>query len=44
VRAGETILLRRRRLSALPERRILLDLENIKLPLGVSQITVEIVA
>jgi thioredoxin reductase len=43
VRAGEMILLRRR-LAALPERRILLDLENIKLPLGISRITVEIVA
>jgi thioredoxin reductase len=43
VRAGETVLYRRR-LAVLPERRILLDLENIKLPHGVVQITVELVA
>lgn len=43
VRAGETMLYRRH-LAALPERRILLDLENIRLPHGVSQITVEVVA
>jgi NADPH-dependent 2,4-dienoyl-CoA reductase/sulfur reductase-like enzyme len=43
VRAGEMVLARRR-LSVLPERRILLDLEYIRLPPGVSQITVELVA
>jgi thioredoxin reductase len=43
VRAGEVVLYRRR-ISALPERRILLDLENIKLPQDVSQLVVEIVA
>lgn len=43
VRAGEVVLYRRR-LAAQPERRILLDLEALKLPHGVSRITVEIVA
>lgn len=43
VRAGEAVLYRRR-LAVLPERRILLDLENIKLTNGVSQIIVELVA
>jgi len=42
VRAGEMVLYRRR-ISALPERRILLDLENIKIPHDVSQLIVEIV-
>ena len=42
VRAGEVVLYRRR-ISALPERRILLGLENIKLPQDVSQLVVEIV-
>ncbi len=41
VRAGKTILYRSW-LSALPERRVLLDLEQIRLPQGVSQITVEV--
>jgi hypothetical protein len=43
VRAGESVLLRRR-LAVLPERRVLLDLEHIRLPQGVSQIVVELVA
>jgi NADPH-dependent 2,4-dienoyl-CoA reductase/sulfur reductase-like enzyme len=43
VRAGDAVLYRRR-ISVLPERRILLDLESLKLPPEVSQIIVEIVA
>jgi NADPH-dependent 2,4-dienoyl-CoA reductase/sulfur reductase-like enzyme len=43
VRAGESVLLRRR-LAVLPERRVLVDLEHIRLPQGVSQIVVELVA
>jgi thioredoxin reductase len=43
VRAGDAVLYRRR-ISVLPERRILLDLESIKLPPEISQIIVEIVA
>ena len=43
VRAGEAVLYRRH-ISALPERRILIELENIRLPPGVAQITVEILA
>lgn len=43
VRAGD-IILYRRRLSALPERRILLDLEILRIPPETSQIIVEIVA
>jgi NADPH-dependent 2,4-dienoyl-CoA reductase/sulfur reductase-like enzyme len=42
VRAGDEVLYRRH-LSALPQRRILLDLENIRLPHGASQIVVEVV-
>lgn len=43
VRAGETVLYRTW-IASLPERRVLLDLEQIRLPQGVSQIIVELVA
>ncbi|HYP64354.1 MAG TPA: FAD-dependent oxidoreductase, partial [Acidocella sp.] len=42
VRAGDNVLYRTW-VSALPERRVLLDLEQIRLPQDVSQITVELV-
>jgi hypothetical protein len=43
VRAGDVVFYRRR-ISALPERRILLDLESLRIPQEVSQLVVEIVA
>ncbi len=43
VRAGDVVLYKRR-LAALPERRILVDLESLRIPQEVSQIIVEIVA
>jgi NADPH-dependent 2,4-dienoyl-CoA reductase/sulfur reductase-like enzyme len=43
VRAGDMVLYKRR-LAALPERRILVDLESLRIPQEVSQIIVEIVA
>ena len=42
VRAGEAVLYRRH-LAGRPERRILIDLEHIRLPQGVSQLNVEAV-
>lgn len=43
VRAGDVVLYKRR-VSVLPERRIVIDLESLKIPQEVSQLVVEIVA